>query len=236
MARSPWPVAIAWSVLVNRRGLARSLAALPAAFLFSAVLGLVLERTLYVHVYRKTTSGSGAVHDRPGLHVGGGGGLRDGLGPGSSSACRTWLEGQFNLFGVGLGRYRLLIIVICGLLTIGAAAHSVAHALRQPAARLGRRCAGGARARHQRQRACSRSPSRSARALPGLGGALGAEILGLDPTFPLKYMIYFLIVVTVGGTSSITGPFLRLAAARHRRRGRQVLRAARSAHSSSTPS
>jgi branched-chain amino acid transport system permease protein len=40
-----------------------------------------------------------------------------------------------------------------------------------------------------------------------LGGALGAEILGLDPTFPLKYMIYFLIVVTVGGTSSITGPF-----------------------------
>ena len=42
--------------------------------------------------------------------------------------------------------------------------------------------------------------------LAGLGGALGAEILGLDPTFPLKYMIYFLIVVAVGGTSSITGP------------------------------
>ena len=39
-------------------------------------------------------------------------------------------------------------------------------------------------------------------------GALGAEILGLDPSFPLKFMIYFLIVVTVGGTSSITGPFL----------------------------
>ena len=42
--------------------------------------------------------------------------------------------------------------------------------------------------------------------LAGLGGALGAEILGLDPTFPLKYMIYFLIVVAVGGTSSVTGP------------------------------
>jgi branched-chain amino acid transport system permease protein len=41
-----------------------------------------------------------------------------------------------------------------------------------------------------------------------LGGALGAEILGLDPQFPLKFMIYFLIVVAVGGTSSITGPFL----------------------------
>jgi branched-chain amino acid transport system permease protein len=32
--------------------------------------------------------------------------------------------------------------------------------------------------------------------------------LGLDPYFPLKFMIYFLIVVTVGGSSSITGPFL----------------------------
>jgi len=44
--------------------------------------------------------------------------------------------------------------------------------------------------------------------LAGLGGALGAEVLGLDPTFPLKYMIYFLIVVAAGGTSSITGPLL----------------------------
>ena len=44
--------------------------------------------------------------------------------------------------------------------------------------------------------------------LAGLGGALGAEVLGLDPTFPLKFMIYFLIVVSVGGTTTITGPLL----------------------------
>jgi branched-chain amino acid transport system permease protein len=44
--------------------------------------------------------------------------------------------------------------------------------------------------------------------LAGLGGALGAEVLGLDPVFPLKFMIYFLIVVSVGGTSSLTGPLL----------------------------
>ena len=44
--------------------------------------------------------------------------------------------------------------------------------------------------------------------LAGLGGALGAEILGLDPTFPLKFMIYFLIVVTVGGTTGLVGPFV----------------------------
>jgi branched-chain amino acid transport system permease protein len=44
--------------------------------------------------------------------------------------------------------------------------------------------------------------------LAGLGGALGAEILGLDPHFPLKFLIYVLIVVSVGGTSTVTGPFL----------------------------
>ena len=44
--------------------------------------------------------------------------------------------------------------------------------------------------------------------LAGLGGALGVEILGLDPSFPFKFMVYFLIVCAVGGTSSITGPLL----------------------------
>jgi len=44
--------------------------------------------------------------------------------------------------------------------------------------------------------------------LAGLGGALGADILGLTPTFPLTFMVYFLIVCAVGGTSSITGPLV----------------------------
>jgi branched-chain amino acid transport system permease protein len=44
--------------------------------------------------------------------------------------------------------------------------------------------------------------------LAGLGGALGMEVVGLDPNFPLKFMIYFLIVVSVGGSSSLTGPFV----------------------------
>ncbi len=44
--------------------------------------------------------------------------------------------------------------------------------------------------------------------LAGLGGGLGTELVGLDPNFPLKYMIYFLIVVTVGGASGILGPFV----------------------------
>jgi branched-chain amino acid transport system permease protein len=44
--------------------------------------------------------------------------------------------------------------------------------------------------------------------LAGLGGALGADILGVEPNFPLKFMVYFLIVCAVGGTSSITGPLV----------------------------
>ncbi|MBV9947090.1 MAG: branched-chain amino acid ABC transporter permease, partial [Myxococcales bacterium] len=42
-------------------------------------------------------------------------------------------------------------------------------------------------------------------ALAGVGGALGIEVLGLDPTFPLKYMVYFLLVVSVGGAGAIAG-------------------------------
>ena len=42
-------------------------------------------------------------------------------------------------------------------------------------------------------------------ALAGLGGAMGVEMLGLDPGFPVKYVVYFLIVVAVGGSGSITG-------------------------------
>ena len=45
-------------------------------------------------------------------------------------------------------------------------------------------------------------------ALAGLGGALGIDVLGLDPTFPLKYMVYFLLVVAVGGAGTIRGPLL----------------------------
>jgi branched-chain amino acid transport system permease protein len=43
--------------------------------------------------------------------------------------------------------------------------------------------------------------------MAALGGGLGAEFLGLDPQYPLKYLVYFLIVVAVGGLGQITGVF-----------------------------
>jgi branched-chain amino acid transport system permease protein len=44
--------------------------------------------------------------------------------------------------------------------------------------------------------------------LAGLGGGLGIDVLGLDPSFPVKYMVYFLLVVAVGGAGSIKGPLI----------------------------
>jgi branched-chain amino acid transport system permease protein len=43
--------------------------------------------------------------------------------------------------------------------------------------------------------------------IAALGGGLGAEFLGLDPQYPLKYLVFFLIVVAVGGTGRVTGVF-----------------------------
>src|SRR5262249_42050873 len=41
--------------------------------------------------------------------------------------------------------------------------------------------------------------------LAGLGGALAVDVLGLDPTFPIKYLVYFLLIVVVGGAGSFKG-------------------------------
>src|SRR5437879_9942369 len=41
--------------------------------------------------------------------------------------------------------------------------------------------------------------------MAALGGGLGAEFLGLDPQYAIKYLVYFLIVVAVGGLGRVTG-------------------------------
>jgi branched-chain amino acid transport system permease protein len=181
-------------------------AALPIAFLASALIGYVLERTLYVHVYRK--SHLDQVLFTIGLVFMAVAAVDYAVG--SSQVfprVPRWLEGQFDLFGVGLGRYRLLIIVICGLLsvTLQLTVSRTRFGSRLRASVDDARVARGLGIEVSRVFALTFAVGSG---LAGLGGALGAEILGLDPTFPLKYMIYFLIVVTVGGTTSISGPFL----------------------------
>jgi branched-chain amino acid transport system permease protein len=192
-------------VLVNRMGVP-FLLGLPLAFLFSAALGALLERTLYVHVYAK--SHLDQVLFTIGLVFMSVAAVDYTMGSSQQFiVIPSALQGQIDVFGVGVGRYRLLIIGICAVLTI-------ALQLILSRTRFGSRL----RASVDDQRVARGLGINVGvvfgvtfavgSGLAGLGGALGAEILGLDPVFPLKYMIYFLIVVTVGGTSSITGPFL----------------------------
>jgi len=193
------------AILVNRYGVP-FFAGLPLAFLASAAIGFVLERLLYRHLYNRPhldqvlfTVGLVFMAVAATDYVMGSSQIFINLPPA--------LQGQIDLFGIGIGRYRLLIIVVCGLLTI-------ALQLTLSRTRFG-----------SRLRAAVDDPRAAVglginvpwvfaltfafgSGLAGLGGALGAEILGLDPHFPLKFMIYFLIAVTVGGSSSITGPFL----------------------------
>jgi branched-chain amino acid transport system permease protein len=192
-------------VLVNRIGLP-FLAALPLAFVFTAIIGIALERTLYVHLYAKphleqvlfsigiVFMAVAAVDYVMGSQQ-------------QFVTIPSYLQGQINVFGVGIGRYRLLIIAICGLLTI-ALQFSLAKTRFGSRLRAAVDDARVARGLGINVNAVFAITFAVGTGLAGLGGALGAEILGLDPQFPLKFMIYFLIVVTVGGTSSITGPFI----------------------------
>jgi branched-chain amino acid transport system permease protein len=44
--------------------------------------------------------------------------------------------------------------------------------------------------------------------LAAIGGALGTQIVGLIPTYALEFLVYFLIVVSVGGLGSLKGAFV----------------------------
>jgi branched-chain amino acid transport system permease protein len=45
-------------------------------------------------------------------------------------------------------------------------------------------------------------------ALAALGGALGADLIALTPTYPFEQLVYFLIVVSIGGLGTLRGPFI----------------------------
>jgi branched-chain amino acid transport system permease protein len=186
------------------------LACLPLAFVVSALLGAVLERTIYRPMYSK--SHLDQVLFSIGLVFMAVAGVDYFMGSSQQNVqLPEWLNGRTEwgegAWMLGMGHYRLFIIAICAVLT-------VVLQMILTRTRFG-----------SRLRAAVDDPRVAAglginvnvvflltfamgSGLAGLGGALGAEVLGLDPTFPLKNMIYFLIVVSVGGTSSITGPLL----------------------------
>ena len=183
---------------------------LPIAFIGVALIGAVLERTLYRPMYKKPHLEQ--VLFSIGLTFMAVAAM-DYFMTSSQQIIQLpeWLKGRTEIgdspWMLGMGHYRLFIIAICAALTIG-----LQYILAKT--RFGSRL----RASVDDQRVAAGLGINVnivflltfavGSGLAGLGGALGAEVLGMDPTFPLKNMIYFLIVVAVGGTSSITGPLL----------------------------
>jgi branched-chain amino acid transport system permease protein len=192
-------------VLLNRFGVP-FLATLPVAMAVSALAGVVLERTLYRRLY-------GASHlDQVLFSIG--------LVFMSISTATYFfgdhqqplqlppmLSGQFHLAGVDIGAYRLFLIIV-GLVLAVALQWLVA----------GTKFGASLRAAVDNPRAARGLGIDVDRvfvvtfalgtALAALGGALGIEMLGLDPEFPITYIVYFLIVVAVGGSGNIKGSLI----------------------------
>jgi branched-chain amino acid transport system permease protein len=119
----------------------------------------------------------------------------------------AFLDGRVNVGIVDVGSYRLFLIVLGGLLTLGLV--------------LGiERTNFGAKIRaavdnRRMTVSCGINVDRLftlafaiGSALAGLGGGLAVYLVGLDPSFPVKYLVYLLIVVVVGGLGSIQGTLL----------------------------
>jgi branched-chain amino acid transport system permease protein len=190
-------------VLLGRLGVPY-LATLPVVVIVSALVGVALERTLYRRLYAATHL------DQVLFSIG--------LVFVSISTAHflfgaqqqplqlpAMLSGQFHLpLGLDVGVYRLFLIVI-GLALAFALQWMVAGT--QFGAKLrasvdNPRVARGLGIDVDRVFVATFALGS---ALAGLGGALGVEMLGLDPEFPVKYIVYFLIVVAVGGSGNIKG-------------------------------
>lgn len=195
----------ATAILMNRWGWP-FVATLPLAFLVPALIGVLLERTLYRRLY--DASHLDQVLFTIGLVFMAVAGT-DYLMGSRPQLIRLpeWLSGRFEFLGMQIGRYRLFIVLVCGVLTVALqlVLNRTRFGSRLRAAVDDPRVARGLGIPVERVFMITFAAGSG---LAGLGGALGAELLGLDPLFPLKFMIYFLIVVTVGGTTGLTGPFV----------------------------
>jgi branched-chain amino acid transport system permease protein len=192
-------------MLLSRLGVP-FLASLPLAFIASALVGLVLERLLYRRLYK--ASHLDQVLFSIGLTFMSVAAATYFFGPTQQPVTLpAWLHGQVSLFGLDVGAYRLFLIGIVVLITI-------ALGLLIERTRFGAQI----RASVDNQTASAGLGINVSlvfsltfalgSGLAGLGGGLGIDVLGLDPTFPIKYMVYFLLVVAVGGAGTIKGPLL----------------------------
>jgi branched-chain amino acid transport system permease protein len=183
------------------------LAALPLAFIVAALASLILERTLYRRLYRASdldqclfTIGIAfiAIATFAWFYT----------SEPQSARPPEWLRSTISLGGVNFAGYRLFLI-ICGLVVTAALFFMLERT----------RFGAQVRAAVDNQRMARGLGIDVDRAfmitfalgggLAGLGGALSIEVIGLDPSFALSYLlVYILIVVAVGGLGSIGGSFI----------------------------
>lgn len=179
------------------------LATLPVAFAVAAVAGIVLERTLYVRLYKATPLDQ--VMFTIGLVFMAIAATTYFFGPSQQPVhLPDFLRGQVQVAGIGLGAYRMFLIAVVAVITL------VLHLLLV-------KTRFGAQVRASVDNAVASAglginvnrvfgvTFALGSGLAGLGGALGIDVLGLDPTFPFKYIVYFLLVVAIGGAGTIKG-------------------------------
>jgi len=180
-------------------------AALALGFAAVAALSVVLERALYARLYR--ASELDQVLFTIGLVFVIIATVTLAVGPESQRVVLpAWLDGQTDL---GFLRYRTysLALIACGTLLM------LALWLGFERTRIGARIRAAVDNRRMAQslgvdvgRLFTITFALGS-GLAAVGGGLGAEILGLDPQYPLRYLAYFLIVVAVGGLGRVTGVF-----------------------------
>jgi branched-chain amino acid transport system permease protein len=190
--------------LMNRFGWP-FLATLPMAFLFGSLASMILERTLYRRLYRSSDLDQclltiGIVFISVAAFA------WFYTTEQQSARPPEWLRGRIELAGMSFAAYRLFLIVF-GLAVTALLVLFLEHT----------RFGAQVRAAVDNQRMARGLGLDVDRAfmltfalgggLAGLGGALAIEVVGLDPTFALAYLVYVLIVVAVGGLGSIGGSF-----------------------------
>ena len=192
------------AMLVNRFGWP-FLATLPLAFIAAAAASIVLERTLYRRLYRASdldqvllTIGLAFISVAVAAYF-----FTTNQHPIETPA---FLRGSIEFFGLGLGRYRLFLIGIALAITLllVASLEFTRFGAQVRAAVDNQRMARGLGIDVDRTFATTFALGSG---LAGLGGGLAIEMVGLDPNFAFTYLVYVLIVVSVGGLGSIAGSF-----------------------------
>jgi branched-chain amino acid transport system permease protein len=182
------------------------LATLPAAFIVSAVVSVVFERVLYRRLYRASdldqcllTIGIAFVSVATAAYF-------FGTIP-QPLVVPDYLRGSFDFMGVNIANYRLFLVVIGLIITavLVATLEYTRFGARVRAAVDNQRMARGLGINVDGTFALTFALGSG---LAGLGGALAIEIVGLDHWFAFTYLVFVLIVVSVGGLGSIIGSFV----------------------------